>query len=49
VVVGWFVYPVLGVALFLIRVRGTDGLLLFTGAKLFTFEKVTEWWMLPHG
>jgi hypothetical protein len=49
VVVGWFVYAVLGVALFLIKVRGTDDLFLFTGAKLFTFEKVIDWWMLPHG
>ncbi len=40
-------YAILSGALLILKIRGAEGLLLLTGAALFTFEKFFDWWLLP--
>jgi hypothetical protein len=40
-------YAILSGALLILKIRGAEGLLLLTGATLFTFEKIVDWNLLP--
>jgi hypothetical protein len=48
-VVGFMAYGMITVALFLLRLRGAEGLFLLTGAALFTLEKIIEFVLISQG